>query len=489
MLTCLVSPLPSHAAEETAPAEPVQSLMPGDSGISLNGTPYRLEGEILTLKDAINIGIEHNRDIQSSELEFEAAQNRVSETRANFGFDLSVEGNYQRVHDSSSFPMPITYNEPLGFVASSTVSFLNPTQTNPQLVASATPTTTFRNQSLNKKWQHAAEVKLSKPLITFGLRHDSVEAAKKQRESEKLNINIARLELILKVKKSFYEVLLAYKGVQTILNSVSRAEAHLDAARSRFDAGTSPRLDVIRAEGDVQEAREKLIQALKYFELARMNLNNTLGFPVDRNTGVSEEGAFSIISAGQIDSYYKIAMENRDELKQMDIAIDQASLQASISKKRPMVSLAGMWNFHNRGSSFASEHSWRAILAAQVPVFDQGLARSKEAQARRLEDKLYLKRTDLEEGIRLQVKQAYLTLLEAEQRLETSQAILETAEEAYRMADLGFKEGVTPQIDLVDAENVLTQARLNRTKADHDYEIAKAELARACGLPSLEEEE
>jgi outer membrane protein TolC len=87
-----------------------------------------------------------------------------------------------------------------------------------------------------------------------------------------------------------------------------------------------------------------------------------------------------------------------------------------------------------------------------------------------------LSEIDLKEGISLQISQAYLSLVEAELRLDTSAAMLEAAEEAYRMA----------AIDLIDAEHALTQARLNRAKSKYDYEAAKAKLASACGLTDIE---
>jgi outer membrane protein len=86
------------------------------------------------------------------------------------------------------------------------------------------------------------------------------------------------------------------------------------------------------------------------------------------------------------------------------------------------------------------------------------------------------------------LNQAYLGLIEAGERIDTSEAILASAEEGYRMAEVGFKEGVTTSIDLLDAEHGLTQAKLNRAKANFDYETQKARLARSCGLESLAEQ-
>jgi len=124
-------------------------------------------------------------------------------------------------------------------------------------------------------------------------------------------------------------------------------------------------------------------------------------------------------------------------------------------------------------------------MGAQFRVFDNGISQAKIAQSDKTYKKLLLNETDLREGIALEVKQAYMSIIEAGQRIETSAAIYAAAEEGYRIRNVGFKEGVSTGIELLDAEHQLTQARLGKANANFDYEIQKARLARACGVESL----
>jgi len=135
---------------------------------------------------------------------------------------------------------------------------------------------------------------------------------------------------------------------------------------------------------------------------------------------------------------------------------------------------------------FLGQDSWRAVVACEMPLYDDKLARSKVAQSKLRERDLELKETDLINGIKIQVQNAYLETTEAEGRLETSESILKAAEEGYRIASLSYKEGLATEIDVLDAAHNLTGAGLNHAKARYDYEIAKADLAFACGAPSIE---
>jgi len=66
--------------------------------------------------------------------------------------------------------------------------------------------------------------------------------------------------------------------------------------------------------------------------------------------------------------------------------------------------------------------------------------------------------------------------------VKTSEAILEQANEAVRMAEAGYKEGVTTNIELIDAQQGLDGVRLNHARALFDYQVSLAKLANAVGV-------
>lgn len=482
LVFALVLPVTARAQEPAPPPFPAE--------ISL-GDGLR-EDSPVSIDDVIAIAVEQSRSLKSSVNTYESSLQKVSETKKQFGLNAKVEANYQRVHDPTSFSMPYTYYD----VAPIYIPGVLPLPFNPPenlqdesmyIVTDPVPNIGFRSAEINQDWQHGAELKISKPLLTFGKKEKAVDAATYDSRVKKLDVKLERMKLLYNVKEAFYNVLLAKKNIDAQKESVARSVAHVDAANSRFDTGVVPKLDVIRARSDLEQSKETLIQAHKGYDLAVMNLNNIIGLPVGRKTILDEDTAYKRIELKELDFYNKLAFETRPELNQIDLAQDAAALAAELEEKKALFSFAGTWTFHNRGSTFASEDSWRAIIAGEIPLFDDGLASAKKAQALKQHENLMLSETDLREGILLQVKSAYLDVIEADQRIESSDVILEIAEEAYRMADLGFKEGVTAQIDLIDAEHTLTQARLGHAKAAFDYEVSKARLAYSCGVDSLED--
>ena len=82
----------------------------------------------------------------------------------------------------------------------------------------------------------------------------------------------------------------------------------------------------------------------------------------------------------------------------------------------------------------------------------------------------------------LEVRQAYLNMLEGEKRIETASVAGQKAEEDMFIAQEKYRAGVGTNLDVIDAQLALTQARTNRVQALYDFNVSKAQLEKAIGL-------
>jgi outer membrane protein TolC len=102
-----------------------------------------------------------------------------------------------------------------------------------------------------------------------------------------------------------------------------------------------------------------------------------------------------------------------------------------------------------------------------------------ESQAR-----LEQARLDVDESqrqIELDVRTAYSNFIEAREVLESQKAVQEEAEEALRQAEVRMAAGSGTQLDVLNAQTSLTQARTTQAQALHDYSVARSRLQRAIG--------
>ena len=98
-----------------------------------------------------------------------------------------------------------------------------------------------------------------------------------------------------------------------------------------------------------------------------------------------------------------------------------------------------------------------------------------------LKKQLIETRSDVEDGIRLEVKQALLDLEVADKNIPTTQKAIEQAEENLRVNEERYKAQVTTITEVLDAQALLTRARVDHYRALYDQNLAKARLERAAG--------
>ncbi len=84
------------------------------------------------------------------------------------------------------------------------------------------------------------------------------------------------------------------------------------------------------------------------------------------------------------------------------------------------------------------------------------------------------------------MRTAYSDFIEASEVLESQKTVLAEAGEALREADARAAAGTGTQLDVLDAQTSLTQARTTNVQALHDYDTARARLERAIGADLLQ---
>jgi outer membrane protein TolC len=126
-------------------------------------------------------------------------------------------------------------------------------------------------------------------------------------------------------------------------------------------------------------------------------------------------------------------------------------------------------------------NAWSAGVALTYRVFDGFKTRSqvRQAEAQLAEYEVTLR--DTEERTLLQIKQAILSIEDASKEVVAQQANVEEAQEAQRLAELGFSQGVRLQVEVLDAQRALTSAQATYATAVYNHELARLQLEQAIG--------
>jgi outer membrane protein TolC len=305
------------------------------------------------------------------------------------------------------------------------------------------------------------------------------------------------------VRLAYYDILLAAQQITVNEASVNLLQKELDDQQRRYDAGTVPHFNVLRASVSVANARPPLIQARNNYRIAKNNLANLLGYNLPRDiweniplklTDTLDATPYQINLPDALQQALTkrpelAALRNTEELQKLNIT------DAS-SGYKPNLSIFAGYNWLNRQFGNPPTYAtpgpneyldgWNAGAQMSWDIFDGMLTHGKVVQAKALYTKSITAVDEEMRNIELEVRTAYSDFLEAQEVLESQKTVQDEAEEALREANARADAGTGTQLDVLDAENSLTQARSTQVQALHDYDAARARFERAIGADMVQ---
>jgi outer membrane protein TolC len=182
------------------------------------------------------------------------------------------------------------------------------------------------------------------------------------------------------------------------------------------------------------------------------------------------------------------AFEHRPELKQLrtSLAGRQAELSTALWRRAPTIGVSGTASASYidifKGSGYGGEqYSGTAQVYLRVQTFDAAIWRSAAvARANMLQTQRALESTVLD--IKAEVAEAGFAVERTRAELERATQVLSAAEAAREAQNGRYRTGVASLLELLDAENVEQNARLDRITAERDHQLAHVRLLAATGL-------
>jgi len=318
-----------------------------------------------------------------------------------------------------------------------------------------------------------------------------IQQAKARLASCQLDFQKLQDEITLEVIKGYYALLKAQKTLEVKYESLKQAQTYLDLARARYDVGTAPKSDILKAEVEVSTAELGVIEAENTLSLAQADLNNCLG--IDLNTPLlivdTEDSLESIFMT--LDECLAHALKERPEIRKAEISllINEIDLKLAQKERWPGIALEGSYNIDidqliNK-YDWNKASGWEIVIKASFPIFDADKSKRGVTKAN---INLANTRTNLDQlkkDIALEVKKAYLTLKSQQKMIETTKRQVAQAQESFDAAQGRYKSGVATMLEVTDAQVSLNNARINLVRAIYDYQIAIFTLKKLIGGPML----
>ncbi len=332
---------------------------------------------------------------------------------------------------------------------------------------------------------HSNSITASLPIFTGGELQGQIGQAKANYRSMLFAEEQAYNEMKETATTGYFNMLNATNMKALRQESVDRLQAHLDNVIAQYNVGIVARADVLRSEVELANAQQNYITASNEYDVAEATLNNIIGTPLGTTLLLKDRLQYEPY---ENDMAYCLAYseQHRPELKQAEYAIDsaEAALVVARSGHMPKVYANASNNWGGNGSDWPGDddENWSVGVTASMNVFDSGVTWSKIHAAQENLAKAKESQRQIKDNVELEVRTDYLSMREAEKRITTTQVAVASAEEDYHIAVVRYQAGVGTNIDVMDAQEALTQAKTNYYQALYNYNTSKAALNTSMGV-------
>ncbi len=399
--------------------------------------------KVVTVDDCVKIALENNPRIMSQMMSKDIYQNKIAQAWANYFPTLNLGVSYSR---------------------------------NDMMV------TNFRFPMQQYNLYNTPNVGFDWLLFDFGKTSAQAGVARKTYEAagDTLQENIN--DIICQVKTAYYNLLFAMQQVNVYEDTVMNYEVHLKQAQAYYDIGTKAKIDVSTAKYNLDNAQLSLIQAKNTVKTAFANLNNAMGVPEFSDYNISERLDSKKYEV-QFEDVLNKSYEQRPELLAAKKKMEGSKILIKASKYAFLPDLRGVGNFSQGGKTPDTDYGYQ--IGAQLSYTGTNLYLLKKQLD---EAKLTYKKDQADyetarQNVYLQVKQAYINLMNAQESVPVARSSMMVAKEQYELASGRYKVGMGDAIELKDAETTYRNSQLSYYNTLMQYNIAAANLEKVVGAP------
>ena len=271
---------------------------------------------------------------------------------------------------------------------------------------------------------------------------------------------------------------------------MAQAQANLDNVIKKYKVGMASGFDKMRAEVEVANLQPELIAAKNNYQLALTQLRATLG--LNRDAVIEVEGEFQYAE----DDFGNLPLEDIQNIALKDRPVVRAlSEQKYMTKKGVTLARSSFLPklfFQTDYSYMAMRNDYKfqqddfskgftSAVSLQIPLF-HGFRSSAQYQKAKLD---YKKMLDTEkqvyDGIAAETEVAYNKFQEARQKYLSAKQTVNLAEEALRLANMMYEEGVNTQLDVLNSQLALTRAKLSYVNSLYEYQTSRYQLRKVTG--------
>ncbi|MBC6700382.1 TolC family protein [Hymenobacter puniceus] len=404
----------------------------------------------LTLDGTIRSVLDANPAITTLEEEVNAATSRVTQSRGGFLPQITGTATYTRI--------------------------------DPVVQVQLSPDAPAFQLAPNNNYD--AHITLQYGLLDFGKKDATYNLAESRRLTAVDQINVTRRDLAYSAAQAYYNILFVRESIKVQNAQIASLQQHKREMEKRVEGGVSTRFDVTTTDVRITQAQNTKIDLENQLRNQQVQLARLLHKP--EYVDVPVRGAFAYQpTAVDLNQALAQATENRPEVKLARDAEQTANLNLKLIERANTPTLGVGAQLGGKNGYLPNLDKFRpnsvGVVQFSVPIYDGGKNKNQRVEALANIRGSQARSQDTQEQIRADVRQAVNNLQSSTARYDNAQLQIAQATDALTRAKARYRYDVGTNLDVLDAETSLAQARLARLQAIYNYTLGQYQLKRATG--------
>ncbi len=409
-----------------------------------------LNGEV-TLADCIKLAISNHPAIVSAISNAEIYESRIGQAWSNYFPTISAGASYSRndmlnTMGNSAYMRMMTQRYNMFYVPTITANML---------------------------------------LFDFGKTKANADLARKNYESSRYDAETSIESVIYNVKVAYYNMVFAQAQKIVYEDTVKDYELQLKQAEAYYKIGKKAKIDVTTAQYNLGNAKVNLIKAKNTLELASVELANAVGIPEMENV-VLKDGMNTKMYDVNFPDLIKTAEDSRPSLLSAKKKLDAAELNIRSAKRAFTPDLSAFGSYDHGGRQISADYGYQVGVQFNYTSLNLMSLKKQLDEANATYKKYAADYEQAKQNVYLEVKSAYISLLNSHDSLGVAKLALQQAKEQQYQAFRRYQVGLGNAIEFKDAENTYLNAQLSYYSNLIDYNVNAAELERVIGAPIKE---
>jgi outer membrane protein len=355
----------------------------------------------------------------------------------------------------------------------------------------------FTLQANQTTWDSSVVVRQT--LYAGGALVNSISAATLEQQAVLYDFQSSLDQVTFLVTQRYYDVLLNRALVEVQQQSIKLLSQGLEKQKRYLEVGKVNKFNVMRAEVELANAKPKLIRAQNQYRTAMLDLARLISLS---SLGPGQDiPQFNVVGELQhqpyvfsLDQALAAAREHRPEIKSADarVQVAQKRIRVAAAGYQPQISAYGGYQFQSdrykdpaTGETDLGKYfdGWTFGVQGEWNVFDGFLTKARVDQTKANSRASVINSDQVRRNVEVEVRQGFFRWNEATELIASQEKNVGQAEETLRQANARFEAGLGTQLDILNAQVALTEARSNQFQARYDYLLSRAILERVTGLP------